>query len=317
MLVLAAGLVTTGVATAANGGFTPQYPHSPNATSITSAYYLILAFTGLIFLLVETLLLGFVWKYRSRGRGRTVEGAQVHGHTRLELIWTAGPVVILAFIAAFVFYKLPGITNAPAASNPVDITIEGHQYYWQFDYPNGARSINTLHVPVNQVVNLRIVSPDVIHSWWIPQLGGKTQAIPGRTNHTWFQADRIGVYQGQCAELCGIYHEAMLARVVVESEQDYESYVTQAATASLGRQEFEGVCATCHGMQGQGGYGPTLSSSPLLTQRTSLVQILRNGLDTPRPGLMPPVGDTWTKAQIDALATYVRKHVYTGAASGG
>jgi cytochrome c oxidase subunit 2 len=317
MLVLAAGLVTTGVATAANGGFTPQYPHSPNATSITSAYYLILAFTGLIFLLVETLLLFFAWKYRSRGRGRTVEGAQVHGHTRLELIWTAGPVVILAVIAAFVFYKLPGITNAPAASNPVDITIEGHQYYWQFDYPNGARSINTLHVPVNQVVNLRIVSPDVIHSWWIPQLGGKTQAIPGRTNHTWFQADRIGVYQGQCAELCGIYHEAMLARVVVESEQDYESYVTQAATASLGRQEFEGVCATCHGMQGQGGYGPALSSSPLLTQRTSLVQILRNGLDTPRPGLMPPVGDTWTKAQIDALATYVRKHVYTGAASGG
>jgi cytochrome c oxidase subunit 2 len=310
-------LVAAGAAAAANGGFTPQYPHSPNAERISSAYYVILGFTAFIFVGVESVLILFVWKYRSRGRGRSVEGAQVHGHSRLELIWTAGPVVILALIAAFVFYKLPGISNAPAASNPIDITVEAHQFYWQFDYPNGARSINDLHVPVGQVVNLRIVSSDVIHSWWVPQLGGKTQAIPGRTNHTWFQADRVGTYQGQCAELCGLYHEAMTARVIAEPAAAYESYVTGKTAATLGEQEFTGVCATCHGMQGQGGYGPALSSSPLLTQRTSLVQILRNGLDTARPGLMPPVGDTWTDGQIDALATYVSKHVYKGATSGG
>ncbi len=305
-------LLTAGAAAAANGGFTPEYPHSPNAERISRAYYLILGFTSFVFVIVETLLVTFVWKYRSRGRGREVEGAQMHGHTRLELIWTAGPVVLLAVIAAFVFYELPGITNAPAASNPIHITVEGHQYYWQFDYPNGTRSINDLHVPVGQVVDLRIVSSDVIHSWWVPPLGGKTQAIPGRVNHTWFQADRVGTYQGQCAELCGLYHEAMQARVIAEPAQDYESYVSHGAAATLGKQEFQGVCATCHGMAGQGGYGPALASNPILTQPSSLAAIVQNGRLR-----MPAVGDTWTKAQLDALSAYVSKHVFSGAASGG
>ena len=115
----------------------------------------------------------------------------MHGHTRLELIWTVFPVVILAIIAGFVFYELPNIDSAPAAANPIHITIEGHQYYWQYDYTDSkdhARSIGTLHVPAGAVVDLKVVSPDVIHSWWIPALGGKIQAIPGRINHTWFQA---------------------------------------------------------------------------------------------------------------------------------
>jgi cytochrome c oxidase subunit 2 len=318
LVIVTAVLATAGVAAAANGGFTPVEPHSPNAERITTTYYLILGFTSFIFVLVESLLVAFVWKYRSRGRGRRVDGAQIHGHTRLELLWTAGPVAILAIIAAFVFYKLPGIANAPAASDPIHVTVEGHQFYWQFDYPNGARSINELHVPVGEVVDLKVVSPDVIHSWWIPALGGKIQAIPGRTNHTWFQATAPGSYTGQCAELCGLYHEAMAATVVAESADAYRTYVSQTAPTTLGKQEYDGVCATCHGMKGEGGYGPTISSSTLLAQRSSLEQILRNGLDTPRPGAMPPVGDTWTSAQIDALAAYVKQNVYKGAtASGG
>ena len=100
---------------------------------------------------------------------------------------------------------------AASAGDRLNITVEGHQYYWQFNYPNGARSIGDLHVPAHTVVYLTIVSPDVAHSWWIPQLGGKTDAIPGKTNHTWFKADREGTYTGQCAEFCGIFHEAMHA----------------------------------------------------------------------------------------------------------
>jgi cytochrome c oxidase subunit II len=312
LLAALAVLATAGVAAAANGGFTPEYPHSPNATRITSAYYLILGLTAFIFVIVESVLLLFVWKYRSRGRGREVEGAQVHGHTRLELLWTAGPVVILAVIASFVFYKLPGIANAPAATDPVRITVEGHQYYWQFDYPNGARSINVLHVPVGEVVDLKVVSPDVVHSWWIPQLGGKVQAIPGRTNRTWFQADKTGTFVGQCAELCGLYHSAMVAQVVAEPAPAYRAYVSKTAQATLGKQEFQGVCATCHGMQGEGGYGPALSNNSILTQKSSLAAIVRNGRLR-----MPAVGDTWTAAQIGALAAYVKSHIYKGAASGG
>jgi cytochrome c oxidase subunit 2 len=310
-------LATAGAAAAANGGFTPQFAHSPNAARTNSAYYLILGLTSAIFVIVESLLVAFVWKYRSRGRGREVEGAEVHGHTRLELIWTAVPVVILAVIAGFVFYELPGIDSAPAANDPINITVEGHQYYWQFDYPNGARSIGALHVPVGEVVNLRIVSADVIHSWWIPELGGKIQAIPGRVNHTWFRADAPGSYRGQCAELCGVFHARMLARVDAESTSAYHTYITRTAPATIGRQEWTGVCATCHGPQGLGGYGPNIANSPLLASKSSLTGILRNGLDTPRPGAMPPVGDTWTKAQIDALVAYVGKHVYKGAGSAG
>jgi cytochrome c oxidase subunit 2 len=314
VLVVLLALAAAGAAAAANGGFTPQHAHSPNAHRINDAYYVVLGLTAGIFVLVETLLIVFVWRYRSRGRARTVEGAQVHGHTRLELLWTAAPVLILAVIAAVVFYKLPGISDTPAAAagGRVDVTVEGHQFYWQFDYPNGARSINDLHVPIGKVVYLRVVSPDVAHSWWVPQLGGKTDAIPGRTNHTWFVADRPGTYIGQCAEFCGLYHEAMRARVIATSAEEYATYVGKTAKAGLGRSEFDGVCATCHGDRGQGGYGPALASNPLLTQATGLAAIVRNGR-----GLMPPVGATWTKQQMQALASYVKKHVYKGAAGGG
>ena len=307
-------LATAGIAAAANGGFTPEYPHSPNASRITSAYYLVLALTAVIFVIVETALIVFVVKYRSRGRSRNVEGAQVHGHTRLELLWTAGPVVILAVIATFIFVKLPSIVNVPKASaaERVDITVEGHQFYWLFRYPNGAVSINDLHVPVNKVVYLTVKSADVIHSWWVPQLGGKIQAIPGRTNHTWFDANHTGVYQGQCAELCGLYHAEMLARVTAEPAADYERYISSVAASTLGKQEFEGSCATCHGMHGEGGYGPVLTSSLVLTQYSALANRVRNG-----GVLMPAVGNTWTETQMKALYAYVSKHVYKGAASGG
>jgi cytochrome c oxidase subunit 2 len=313
-LVTFAVLATAGVAAAANGGFTPEFAHSPNAARINTAYYLILGFTGAIFVLVEAALVVFIWKYRSRGRPRTVEGAQVHGNTRLELIWTVIPVVILAAIGIFVFYELPGISNVPEASagDRVNITVEGHQFYWQFDYPNGAQSIADLHVPVGKVVYLTIKSPDVNHSWWVPQLGGKTDAIPGRTNHTWFKADRAGTYIGQCAEFCGTFHEAMRARVIATSAPEYESYVSSQAQKELGRSEFQGVCATCHGMQGEGGYGPTLSTNPLLTQPSGLAPIVRNGF-----GTMPPVGEGWSDAQIKALVQYAKSKIYKGAAASG
>jgi cytochrome c oxidase subunit 2 len=311
-LVALAALLTAGAAAAANGGFAPVRPESPNAHHITTAYYVVLGFTGAIFILVEGLLVAFIVKYRSRGRPRTVEGAQVHGHSRLELIWTVVPVLILAVIATVVFIELPGISDAPAASNPLRITVEGHQYYWQFDYPNGARTINDLYVPTGRVVDLEVVSSDVIHSWWIPALGGKIQAIPGVTNHTWFKAEAPGSYVGQCAELCGLYHEAMSSRVIVTNEAAYRTYVTKTAKSDLGRAEYVGSCASCHGLHGEGGYGPNLEQSPLLVQPSGLASRVRDG------GVkMPAVGSTWTAGQMQALARYLKAHIYKGATSGG
>jgi cytochrome c oxidase subunit 2 len=321
VLAVLLALATAGVAAAGNGGFAPVAPHSPNAVRISHAYWLIFGFTAFVFIVVETLLVVFVVKYRSRGRDRKVEGAQVHGHTRLELIWTAIPVVILAAIAGFVFYELPGIADAPAATDAIHITVEGHQYYWQYDYPNGARSIGTLVVPQGVVVDLKVVSPDVIHSWWIPALGGKIQAIPGRTNHTWFKATKQGTYSGQCAELCGVYHASMLAQVEVKDGASYRSYVSSVARQTIGQQEWSGVCATCHGNLGQGGYAPAIANNTTLTQPAALAMLLHNGV-TGTQGAMPPVGDTWTAAQVAALIAYVKGHIYkpgpaAGATSGG
>jgi cytochrome c oxidase subunit 2 len=321
VLVLLVALATAGIAAAGNGGLAPVTPHSPNAVRITDTYWVVFGFTAFVFVLIESLLVIFIVKYRSRGRSRAVEGAQVHGHTRLELLWTVFPVLILAAIAVVVFWELPAIDHQPsAATNPIHITVEGHQYYWQFDYPNHARSINTLHVPVGAVVDLKVVSPDVIHSWWIPALGGKIQAIPGRVNHTWFRANAAGTYTGQCAELCGVFHASMLATVKAESAQSYRTFITKTAPATLGAQEWSGVCATCHGNLGQGGYGPAISNNTIITQPAALAGILRNGVNG-TTGAMPPVGNTWTNGQILALVRYMQRNIYkpapVGATSGG
>jgi cytochrome c oxidase subunit 2 len=310
---LAVALAAAAAASAADGGFGPQHAHSPNVHHTNTAYWVIFAFTSAIFLVVEGGLVLFIWKYRRGSRARDAEGQQVHGNTRLELIWTVIPVVILAVIGTIVFVELPNISGAPAsAANRLEITVEGHQFYWLFEYPNGARSINELHVPVDQVVELKVLSADVVHSWWIPQLQGKIQAIPGRTNRTWFRADRIGTYYGQCAELCGLYHDAMRATVVATSQADYRSFISSQATQSLGKSEFQGVCATCHGMNGEGGYGPAIATNSLLTQPKGLTAIVRNGF-----GKMPPVANTWTDAQIQALAQYAKAHVFKGASTSG
>jgi cytochrome c oxidase subunit 2 len=311
--VFVVALATAGVAAAADGGFQPQHAHSPNTQHTNTAYWVIFCFTTVIFVVVIGALVTFIIRYRSGGRSRTVEGAQVHGNTRLELIWTVIPVIILAVIGTVVFIELPKITSPAKAADTLEITVEGHQFYWQFDYPNGARTINTLYVPVGRDVRLTVKSGDVVHSFWVPQLDGKIQAIPGRTNHTGFRADRAGTYYGYCGLICGPFHAKMLTTVVAVDPGAWQSTVQQASTPqALGKEEFTGICATCHGMQGQGGYGPAIASNSLLTQKSALEALIRDGR-----GLMPPVADTWTEAQVDALVQYTKSHVYQGASTSG
>ena len=232
-------LALAGVAMAAgNAGFAPEPGHSPNANRITDAYWVVFGFTAAIFLIVEGTLIAFIVKYRRGNRPRDAEGAEVHGHARLELIWTVIPVIILALIGTFVFYKLPGIKNTPPASaaGRQNIHVVGHQFYWQFTYPDGQVSINELHLPVGKVAYFNVDAEDVIHSFWVPQLGGKIDAIPGKTNHIWFQPDKIGTFHGRCAEMCGLYHAKMPILVVSESARELpELPEAGACTAWQGR----------------------------------------------------------------------------------
>jgi cytochrome c oxidase subunit II len=322
LLALGAALALAAVAYAGNGGVAPLPPHSPNADRIDQSYVWISIFTIAIFVVVEGTLLLFIYKYRSRGRARTVEGPQIHGATRLELIWTAIPVLILAAIASFVLYKLPGIKDVPSAQadgGRISIRVDMHQFYWQYTYPNGAVSIDELHAPVNRVVNVDIVSHDVDHSWWIPELNGKFDAIPGQTNHTWFKADRIGVYRGKCGEFCGVFHAAMESSAKIESQADYDAWVSGQANADLGKGEFVGACAKCHGLSGRGGYGPAIFNNSLLTQQESLRKLLLNGQNSIKPlsSYMPPVSRGWTDKQFTALFAYLKSNVYKGPSGGG
>jgi len=314
------GLVLAHVALAGDpAGLSPRGPDSPQAAKIEDIYWLLLAITGAIFVLVEGALIIFVIRFRNRGRSRTLEGPQIHGATRLELIWTAIPVVILAAIVAFVLVKLPGIndtSSARAAGQELTVKVEGRQFYWNFIYPNGVIQVERMRVPAQRDIKLVINSEDVDHSWWIPALQGKFDAIPGKTNHLTFKADRTGTFKGQCGEFCGYDHAHMYAAVEALPSSDFQSWYDREAraqangTSDLGKMTFDGVCATCHGFQAQGGFGPDLRGNPVLAQPAALETLLRNG------GIrMPAVGRGWTNRQMNALLGYVKR--FAGSSSGG
>jgi cytochrome c oxidase subunit II len=323
--ILAAGWTLVGAAGALagsnNGGLTPQSSSSPNARGITHSYVAVGIVALAILVLVEGLLILFVVRYRRRGRGRSVEGPQVHGSHRLELIWTVVPAVLLAIIAGFVLATLPGVQDIPAANadgGRIDVTVEGHQFYWQFEYPNGAVSYDELVVPAGSNVRLTVVTPpnDVIHSWWVPELGGKIDAIPGQVNHTWFRTPAFGTYIGQCAELCGVQHAVMRNSVRSVGHSTYAAFVERqkqlldSSSPQLGKQEWDHVCAKCHrlGSTGEPLIGPNLGGNSTLGQADALAQIVREGR-----GEMPPVGSGWSDAQVAALLAYTKTTLNGGA----
>jgi cytochrome c oxidase subunit 2 len=319
-LAVAAGLTLLAAiaAPSALAQFAPVTPESPNADKIRNGYLFITVFALAIFVLVEALLLVFVFRYRRRKRPQFEDGADVHGATKVELAWTAGPVIVLFLIVAFIFVELPGIKDIPQATageEQLGITVTGRQFYWQYEYENGAIAIDHMRAPEGVPVRLEVTSPDsdVIHSWWIPALGGKIDAIPGMTNETWFKAEKAGTYAGQCAELCGLEHARMLATVEVMPRDQFDGWLAQrkteqdAGSGELGQEEWQGVCAKCHGLGGQGGIGPRVAGSPTLANATDLADLVRNGRRQ-----MPAVGAGWTDQQVAALVAYLKESPPSG-----
>ena len=312
---LVALLANTATALGGNGGFAPVSPESPNAEDITTSFWFVTAFCAGVFLLVEVLLVLFVVRYRRRNRPRDLDGAQVHGSNRLEIAWTLFPVVILTAIATFVFVKLPGIQDVPAATagrENLVVQVTGTQFTWEYRHPTGVSAVDRLRAPQGRTVELRVTAPDwdVIHSWWVPALGGKIDAIPGTVNRTWFRAKRPGVFPGQCAELCGIYHATMTAAVEVLPADEFDAWLEERATAQaegsspLGEELWDGSCAKCHGLEGEGGYGPRIAGSDLVQDRDAIERLIREGR-----GAMPPVGRDWSEVQVDALTEYLERNL--------
>jgi cytochrome c oxidase subunit 2 len=227
------------VAPARAGALLPERGGSPNADRIASLYTVVLVLAALVFLAVTVTLAISLYRYRAT---RNPVAAQVRGNTRLEIAWTAAAFALIVFIATFSATKLDAIehpdsaTASPATTaqlglagpdDALHIHVVGRQYIWMFTYPNGAFSYQELVAPVGVNVKLDITSVDVAHSWWIPKLGGKFDAIPGYVNHTWFRLERPGTYRGQCAELCGRNHADMTAQVRGVSPAAYAAWVAR------------------------------------------------------------------------------------------
>ena len=310
---LAVGLVAVAVALAASwfgwgrDGLTPVDPASPQAERILELYVFIGLIAIAVFLSVAIPLAMILSRDGARGAPRTVEGAQVHGHVRLELLWTAVPLLLVLVIAGVTWYMAGGINNQASGARAPDVRVrvEGRQFYWRYIYENGAVSIDHLRLPVNRLAQLEVTAPstDVVHSFWSPALNGKVDAIPGQTNFLTFRPEEVGSYDGRCGELCGIQHAAMELVVEVMPRRAFERWLDAhrpgAGERNLGAMIFGGVCAKCHGAAPE--YAPNLEGNLLLRDVEGLRQIVREGR-----GRMPAVGRGWTEREVDALVRFAR-----------
>jgi cytochrome c oxidase subunit II len=254
LALVVAAAVSLLVAPSAFANFiTPKSGGSPNADQIASLYKVVLYMAAVVFVIVEGALLYSIYKFRAK---KGAVAAQIHGNTRLEIGWTLAAAMILVVLTVITFVKLPSIINPPNSGanglvlsasitqptppngKAVTICVQGRQYIWRYTYGtdclNGAftsklpYSYQTMYAPANTTVILKIQSTDVIHSWWIPSLGGKVDAVPGYTTYTWFKAPKAGaLFHGQCAQLCGRGHAAMTALVNILSPDAYRTWLSR------------------------------------------------------------------------------------------
>jgi cytochrome c oxidase subunit 2 len=235
------------------GFITLKQGGSPNANSIASLYKVVLYIAAVVFVIVEGALFYSLLRFRAK---KGAVAAQIHGNTRLEIGWTVAAALILVALTVVTFIHLPAIINPPDSSakglvlsasvtrptppngKSITICVQGRQYIWRYTYGNGCLnaafskklpySYQTMYAPADTTVILDIQSTDVIHSWWVPSLGGKVDAVPGYTTYTWFKAPNAGsVYHGQCAQLCGRSHAAMTALVHILSPADYKAWLSR------------------------------------------------------------------------------------------
>jgi len=204
-------------------------PESPNAINMNNLYNFISFPAAFIFLVFELSLLYVVIRYRRKSPDQMPK--QIEGNLALEITWTVIPFIIVGVIAGLSFAELQNDFAAPnfhlPKHNVLYINVIGRQFYWTFDYPNGVHTVGTLVVPVDTYVRLRLSSPDVIHSFWVPNLGPKIDAVPGYYNYTWFKALKEGTYYGQCAEYCGVGHYDMTIYVKVVSPSYYKQWMAK------------------------------------------------------------------------------------------
>jgi cytochrome c oxidase subunit 2 len=305
---------------------------NPSSTNAESLYHLsnfVLSITGLIFLVVLGLLAYATVKFRSRAADAGREPAQVYGSTQIELAWTVIPIVIVVVLFVATARVIHAVQDAPKPASAMDVTVIGHQFWWEFRYPGlGVVTANELHIPVSDPSHskptfLKLLSADTDHSFWIPQLGGKTDLIPNRINQMSVEPMHIGVFLGQCAQYCGTQHAKMLLRVSVDSPEDFDAWIRAQRQPSIkddreaaGRRVFETTaCVSCHaigGTNGTGRFGPDLThlmsrqtiASGAAENTTANLRLWIQNPEAIKPGSLMPAMKL-TDADLDALVRYL------------
>jgi cytochrome c oxidase subunit 2 len=304
-------------------------PASTPAYSIFDLSLFVLEVTAAIFLVVFSLLAYAVLKFRKSSVSDGREPAQVYGSTQLELAWTVIPILIVVTLFLAAARVIASIQNAARPSNAIEVTVIGHQFWWEYRYPSlKVVTANELHVPVSDPAHptptfLTLLSADTDHSFWVPRLAGKTDLIPNHPNSMWIDPHETGLYLGQCAQYCGTQHAKMLLRVYVDSRDDFDRWIQEqrqpahlSDVASQGRHIFEiTACINCHAVAGtvaNGRFGPDLTH--LMSRQTIASGVAKNTIgnliawiykpDVFKPGCeMPSMG--LSVQQSAAVAAYL------------
>ncbi len=259
-------------------------PKSTPAEMIHEISLLVLLICGVIFVIVTTLLVYTVLRFRRRGSGDDhEEPPQVYGSTQIELAWTVLPILITVVLILVTARTIGEIQDAEMPADALNIRVVGHQWWWEVHYPDyDFVTANEIHIPLSSATERRVThvaleSADVIHSFWVPQLNGKTDLVPNRTNHLWLEPTSTGTYLGNCAEYCGTQHANMQLRVIVHPPDEFAEWVrTQQAAPTVDPAVARGYdtfvsnsCVNCHTVNGtvaDGVFGPDLTK--LMTRQT-------------------------------------------------
>jgi cytochrome c oxidase subunit 2 len=279
--------------------------------------------------------LGYImWKFRYRPG--MPEPKQIHGNTTLEVAWTLLPALIVAVIAVFTVRAI-FITQPEPPANALNVEVVGKQWWWEFRYVVGNDTVvtaNEVHVPINQPVQLLLMSDNVLHSFWVPQMAGKRDLITNRVNRLIFTPTEPGVYMGQCAEFCGESHALMKMRLIAHTPEGFRQWLENEArpaleptdstsAVALGKQLVtKGACAGCHVIEGTtavGRLGPnlthfgrrrTLAAGIVDNNARNLADWIRNAPAMKPGSLMPPqgkdAGGNLTEEQIQYMVAYLQ-----------
>lgn len=304
-------------------------PESTPAKSILDLSLFVLVITGIIFSVVFTLLVYSIVKFRGRAVDAGREPAQVYGSTQIELAWTIIPILIVVVLFLATARTIHAVQDAPQPATALEVTAIGHQFWWEFRYPRlGIVTANELHIPVSDAAHptptfLQLFSADTDHSFWIPQLAGKTDLIPNHPNRMWMDPHRTGIFLGQCAQYCGTQHAKMLLRVSVDGPEDFNAWVRSQQQPAVedekviaGRRVFETTaCINCHRIGGtvaNGQFGPDLTH--LMSRETiasgaaeNTAGNLRLWIKKPealKPGSLMPAMQL-SDADLDSLVGYM------------